>query len=284
MSSRSSPPRWLMVALMGCLCILLVFFLTRPELAGHPAEALAAMPTTVSTPDPMPALTPEPTPEPTPTPTPEPTPEPDWSQPVPEGDAAEQEEWFADAVFIGDSRTAGLKLYSGITSQAAFLDYTGLTVYDVMSGKQVIRSGKDKISILDALDLASYGKVYISLGINELGYYDPEGFAETYGQVIDAIRERQPQALLYVQSIFPVNAAKCKANDTPYYVTNEGVVSYNAVLPTLCEEKKVRLVDIPEGLMDEEGESPSELSADGVHFKKAGYGVWLEYLTTHTGQ
>lgn len=279
MFSRSAPPRWLMVILMGCLCILLVFTLTRPDMAGQGAEAVV-----VPTETPVPTAAPTPTPEPTPDPTPEPTPEPDWSQPVPLGETANQEEWFADAVFIGDSRTDGLKLYSGITSKAAFLDHTGLTVYDVAEGKKVIRSGKEKLSILDALALESYGKVYISLGVNELGYYDPEGFAEAYGQVIDAIRERQPQALIYVQTILPVNSAKCKANNTPYYVTNEGVTSYNAVLPDLCVEKKVRLVDIPDGLVDEKGEIPSDLSADGVHFKKAGYGIWLEYLTTHTGQ
>lgn len=278
MATRPAPPHSLMLALMGCLCLLLLFFLTQPELTGRPAEAVAEVPTL--SPTPTPTLQPTPTPQPTPSP----TPEPDWSQPVPEGEAVDQEEWFADAVFIGDSRTDGLKLYSGITSKAVFLDYTGLTVYDVMNEKKVIRSGAEKLSILDALSQGSYGKVYISLGVNELGYYDPEDFAKTYGQVIDAVRASQPEALLYIQSILPVNPTKCKANDIPYYVTNEGVTSYNEVLPALCGEKKVRLVDIPDGLRDEEGESPADLSADGVHFKKAGYGLWLEYLTTHTGQ
>lgn len=281
MVSRSSPPRWLMVTLMGFLCVLLVLVLTRPDMAGQPAEA-ASTPVPEAVPSPVPTLSP--TPQPTVEPTPEPTPEPDWSQPVPEGKAVDQEEWFSDAVFIGDSRTDGLKLYSGITSDAAFLGSTGLTVYDVLNDKKVIRSGKEKISVLEALALGSYGKVYISLGVNELGYYDPEGFSEAYGQVIDAVRECQPEALIYIQSILPVNPAKCKANDVPYYVTNEGVASYNEVLPGLCGEKKVRLVDIPGALQDEAGESPADLSTDGVHFKKVGYGLWLEHLTTHTGQ
>lgn len=280
MSSPSAPPRWLMLVLMGCLSFLLVFFLSRSDLAGSPAEAAIASPTAT----PVPTSFPEPVPLPTPAPTPEPTLEPDWSQPVPEGEAANQEEWFSDAVFIGDSRTDGLKLYSGITSKAAFLDHTGLTVYDVLNEKEVIRSGGEKLSVLGALALGAYGKVYISLGINELGYYDPQGFSEAYGQIIDAIRACQPEARLYIQSILPVNSAKCKANDVPYYVTNEGVSSYNSILPALCEEKKVFLLDIPAELRDESGESPDQLSADGVHFKKAGYGLWLEYLTTHTGQ
>ena len=281
MSSRPSPPRWLIATLMGCLCIVLMFLFTRPDAAGRPAQAITA-PTDAPTASPTVQPTPQPTPSPSPTP--EPTPEPDWSQPVPEGECVDQEKWFADAVFIGDSRTDGLKLYSGITSEADFLDYTGLTVFDVMNDKKVIRAGEKKISILDALAQKSYGKVYISLGVNELGYYDPEGFSETYGQVIDAIRECQPEAQLYIQSILPVNTVKCKANEIPYYVTNEGITSYNEGLPSLCEEKKVWLIGVPDGLTGEEGESPAELSADGVHFKKAGYEAWLDYLTTHTGQ
>jgi len=218
---------------------------------------------------------------PTPEPTATPGAEPDRAQVPPE--EGEDDDWFADAVFIGDSRTDGLRLYSGVTAKAAFLTHTGLTVYDVAEGKRVIRTGGEKVSVLEALDRGSYGKVYISLGVNELGYYDPEGFGETYGKIIDAVRESQPEAQIYIQSILPVNSAKCKANGVPYYVTNEGVASYNAVLPGLCEEKEVRLVDVPDALRDEAGESPGELSADGVHFKKEGYRLWLEYLAAHTG-
>lgn len=262
-----------MAVLMLCLSALLVGYFTRFDPGLQPAQAAAPTPTAESTPAPTPV----------PTPTPEPTPEPDWSQPVPEGKAVDPEEWFADAVFIGDSRTDGLKLYSGITSQAAFLDYTGITVYDVLNGKTVIRSGDKKISILDALAQHTYGKVYISLGVNELGYYDAEGFAETYAQIIDAIRDCQPEALVYVQSIIPVNTAKCKANQAPYYVTNEGIASYNEALAAMCAEKEVRLIAVDQALVDEEGQVPSHLSADGVHFKKEGYTIWLDYLSTHTG-
>lgn len=280
MSSRSTPPRWLMAVLMGCLCAVLVFFLSRPELFASPAEAVAPTPPLQAVLSASPSPVPSPTPEPTPTA----VSEPDWSLPVPEGEAVDPGDWFSDAVFIGDSRTDGLKLYSGIPSEAVFLDYTGLTVYDVIDEKKVIRSGGEKVSILDALAAGTYGKIYISLGINELGYYDPESFSEAYAQIIDAMQACQPDARIYIQSIFPVNSAKCKANDIPYYITNEGVSSYNQVLPSLCGEKKVRLIDIPDSLQDEDGEAPADLSADGVHFKKEGYCLWLDHLVTHTGQ
>lgn len=195
----------------------------------------------------------------------------------------DQAEWFADAVFIGDSRTDGFHLFSGVTSEADFLVHTGVSVYDVMDNKPIIRREDGKIPLLDALAEKQYGKVYISLGVNELGYKAPENFAETYGELIDAIREREPDALIYVQSIIPVNTSKCKANDQPYYVTNENIAAYNETLAAMTQEKEVRLVNVSEVLTDENGEAIHDLSADGVHFKKDGYILWLNYLTTHTG-
>lgn len=270
--SELRPPGWLIMALAACLATALLALVSASESpAAAPAEAA----------DPLPAVSSAVTAAPSPTPPP--TPEPDWSAPVPRGEAADQEEWFADAVFIGDSRVDGFRLFSGVTPDAAFLVHTGITVFEVLDGKEVIREGGRKVSILDALGEKSYGKVYISLGINELGYRSPEKFADAYGELIDAVRAVQPDALLYVQSILPVNTAKCAANDQFSYVTNENIAAYNEALAALCEEKKVRRLDAAEVLADETGEVLQELSADGVHFKKEGYVKWLDYLTTHTG-
>lgn len=270
----TKPPAWLM-ALLG-LCLALVALWSLPQ--GRPVQAAA------KTPGPTPAVTasPSPTPAPTPIPTPEPTAEPDYSRPAPEGEAVEGDEWFADAVFIGDSRTDGFKLFSGVTKEAAFLDYTGLTVFEVMEDKAVIRDGEEKISVLQALEKHQYGKVYISLGVNELGYWDPNKFADTYAAFIDAVRERQSDAILYIQAIIPVNTELCKTHKQPYYVTNERIAAFNEALFAMAAEKEVCLLRVDEPFLDENGETAKDLSADGVHFTKEGYRLWLDYLLTHT--
>ena len=227
-------------------------------------------------------------PSPAPTPTalqPAPAAEPSASQPLevsPTEQSVDSDAWFSDAVFIGDSRTEGLRLYSGITSDATFLSHTGLSIYKVERGDAVLRRGDRRVSVLDALAQGSYGKVYLSVGVNELGYFNPSGYAATYGRVIDAVRACQPGARVYVQLIIPVNTARCSASGTPYYITNEAVANYNAALAELCAEKDVTLLGIPQGLLDEAGELDPGLTTDGVHFKVEGYAMWLDYLLAHT--
>lgn len=280
-----TPSRRLMAALAGCLVLLLVFIFSQ---AG-PFRAASVEPTPTPTPTPTVTATPQPTPtpEPTPTPTPEPTPTPlppaDYTLPVPQGEAADAESWFQDAVFIGDSRVDGLRLYSGIKG-ASFLNHIGMTVYDIAKDKEVIRRGEDLISVLDALREKDHGKIYIAVGINELGYFDAEGFADTMGDLVDKLREAQPAATVYIQAIIPVNTEKCQANQQRYYVTNKAITAYNEALASMAAEKEVWLLSPPDDLLDENGETRKDLSADGVHFKKEGYIIWRDYLLTHTGR
>lgn len=221
----------------------------------------------------------DPLPSPTATPTPEVVKEPyDFSQPVPEGEAVE-EDYFADACFIGDSRVDGFRLYSGI-GQGDFIVHTGLKVFDIYK-KEISYQG-EKMKVLDALGLKQYGKVYVCLGVNELGMYNDQGYYDNYAKLVDDIRALQPEAVVYIQLLIPVNTQKCAEKGQPYYVTNEQIGVYNGLLRQLAQEKQVAMVDPAAAIVDETGEPPYEMSGDGVHFNKSGYAAWYEYLRTHT--
>ncbi len=200
----------------------------------------------------------------------------------PPGPSVDPDVWLADAVFIGDSRTDGLRLYGGIADVATFLCQTGLSVYKVDQNQTVIRQGENRVSVLEALGRGSYTKVYLSLGLNELGYFNPAGYAETYGRVIDAVAKRQPDARIYVQLIIPVNDARCRASGAPYYITNQAVSDYNAALAKLCADKDVTLLAAPPELLDETGQLREDITTDGAHFRPEGYALWRDYLLAHT--
>lgn len=255
---------------------------TPPE-ESPSAPVITVTPSSEATPAPTPVVTPEPTPEATPEPTPEPTPTPppyDYTLPVAESEAVD-DAWFADAVMIGDSRTDGMRLYSGMRD-VDFLCYKGLSVFEVMSDKQVIQTADGKKGVLQALGEKQYGKVYISLGINELGYNYDQGYYDTYSAMVDKVRELQPNADIYLQLLIPVNTKKCAEAKQPYYVTNKQIGIYNDIIRTIAQEKQVYLLDVGEIYVDENNEMFYDASSDGVHFFKDGYKLWYEYLKTHT--
>lgn len=269
-----------LAAVVVCLGVLVVGSMGTP---GGPGNAAVPTPdpSGTSAPEVGQSLPPMASPTPTPVPTPESTPY-DYSAPAPEREAVDMD-YFADAVFIGDSRTDGLQLYSGIKG-TTFLSYKGITVFDVMEreDKKVVEIDGQKYTILEALGKETYEKVYISLGVNELGYRDSVKFAEEYGKFIDEVRRLQDGAEIYVQSLVPVNPEKCKSSRQPDWLNNEGVARYNEALRAMCREKQVVFLDISQALTDEQGLLPADATVDGLHFTRSWYEKWLAYLMTHT--
>ncbi len=197
--------------------------------------------------------------------------------PVPESEAVE-DTYFEDAVFLGDSRTEGFRLYSGLKT-GTYLCGVGATVESVFTKKVWPAEGKEKVPLLDALAETGCGKVYLMLGINELGWSKEETFHDQYAKVIDRIREDHPDAEIILQTILPVSA---KQDAKGSYVNNQRIGVYNEVIRALAEEKDCALVDVAEALAGEDGCLPKELNFDGVHLNPAGCRIWLEYLRTHS--
>lgn len=228
---------------------------------------------------PTPTQEPSPSQEPTTSISSEPLVEPyDYSHPAPESEKVD-DNWFADAAFVGDSRTDGLRIYGGI-KQGDFLAYKGLMCRD-LTQKACITSGDEKITVEQALKKKEYGKIFIMLGLNELGF-KVEDFAQDYAALIDQMREIQPNAVLYFQSLVPINDQKAREKDQPYYVTNEQIALFNAEVTRLAQEKQVILLDMATALSGEDGQLPYDATNDGVHFNRSWYEKWFAYLKTHT--
>ena len=280
-SKRKSRPPVLplvLAAVVVCLGLLIIPSLGR---SPGPAAGAAASPAPPASSAPSEEALPTPTPTPEPTPTLEPTPAPfDFSQPAPATEAVDME-YFSDALFIGDSRTDGLQLYSGVKG-ADFYSYKGLTVFETDSRKIVDLNGTS-YSVVEALEKGpQYAKIYISLGVNELGYFDDQAFHDTFASFLQKVKQYQPDAVIYLENLVPVNPDKCKANNQPYYVNNDRVADYNAIYPKLAEEERVVFLDVASALSDENGILPADATVDGVHFTKDYYKTWLAFLMEHT--
>lgn len=203
----------------------------------------------------------------------------DFSQPCPESPAVDNS-YFEDAAFIGDSRTDGFLLYSGIGC-GENLTSNGLSIFKLAEKKALTIDG-EKYTLLEALALKEYGKVYLSLGVNELGYYDDEGFYQSYLDAIDAIRAVQPNAVIYIQGLIPLNEEQIAASSGRTYLTNEHLRVYNELMFQAAQEKQVVFLDLYSVFADENGSLPAEASRDGVHLRSEYCKQWLSYLQTHT--
>ena len=204
----------------------------------------------------------------------EPEAEEAWA-PVPEG-PAQEDTYFSDAVFLGDSRTEGFSLYSGL-KEGTYFYAVGATVESVFS-KAVWKGESGKVPLLDAAAGVPCGKIYVMLGVNELGWNKVETFTNQYAKVIDRLREDHPDAEVVIQSILPVSAAQDAKGS---YVNNQRIRTFNEAIMKLAEEKACSYVNVAEAVTDEKGCLRADLTFDGVHLNTAGCRIWLDYLRTH---
>ena len=186
------------------------------------------------------------------------------------------ETYFVDAVFLGDSRTHGLQLYGGM-DEGTYLHAVGATVESVFS-KKTQETAAGTVPILDALTDMEVGKVYIMLGVNELGWPQTEKFREQYEKIITRIREDHPETQVIIQSILPVSARQ-EAKKT--YVNNQRIAVYNAILEELAIDTLCPYLNVQEAVVDENGCLKAEFTSDGVHLNTKGCKMWVEYLKSH---
>lgn len=284
------------------LCLALLFALsacgadvpssTLPEPTDEPSSGITDTPTA----DPQPSQStpsagtelPDPDVTPTEEPSPSATQEPD----VPEvpayrfGDALEESEpvedtYFDTAVFLGDSRTEGLQLFGGIRTG----DYywaRGMTVFRVDDPNYaVFEVDGQTYTMIGALRQKEYQSVYIMVGVNELGYA-ASSYEKGLRAFVDLVLEAQPNAVVYLQILPPVNEEVAHANGLADYINNENIGRFNEAIVRVAEEKRVVLLDTAEVYRDENGSLPADMASDGCHFNYGGYALWADYLRSHT--
>ena len=190
-----------------------------------------------------------------------------------------EDDYFADAVFIGDSRTVGMFEYGGLEETADFYASTGLTIYKLFDSEIVTVEGqKKKITIEQSLTQNSYTKIYLMVGINEMGTGTVETFAAAYKDAVDHLLELQPDAIIYIQGIMKVTAERSEKGD---YINNEGIEARNEALALLADNKRIFYLDVNPEICDESGGMIASYTFDGVHLKAQYIDIWKTYLKEH---
>lgn len=187
------------------------------------------------------------------------------------------ETYFDDAVFIGDSRTLGISDYAGF--DADFFCENGMSVFKLLDDKGVVNQGTGrKESITQLLQQKQYGKIYIMLGMNDLGYGTTDFFQEEYRTVVEQIREWQPAAVIYILANLHVNR---EMNNMETEFNNVNINAKNAAAASLANGEDIFYLDANPLFTDKEGFLQDELTFDGVHLYADGYMAWRDFLMEH---
>lgn len=195
---------------------------------------------------------------------------------MPEGPTAPEPyaEDFSDAAFVGDSRTEGLQIHTGLSAADFFTD-VGLMVNEARTEEKIALPDGSRGTVLDALGTRQYRRIYLMFGVNELGWDADSVFRDDYVELLEDIAALQPDAVLYVQTIFPVTKSKSQG-DKVY--NNDNVRRFNERIREAAEEAGAVLVETAALFDDGEGNLPEEAAGDGVHLTHSYYLQWLDYL------
>lgn len=203
-------------------------------------------------------------------------------------DITDPEHFFDDAVFVGDSVTLGLRNY--VTSErnegraclgeaeflpAGSMGYTNTlgdigvpnTIHPTYQGREMY--------IEDALALIEAKKAFIMLGMNDFCIYPEEDIIRNVKELINRIKEKNPEIGIYIESVTPVN--RDQGN-----FSNSNMDKFNAALKKFCEENGCTYVDVASVMKNEDGALIASYCSDpdgiGVHVTYEGCKAWVDYL------
>ena len=210
-------------------------------------------------------------------------------QPQPAG-APVESSWFDDALFIGDSVTLKLSYYSdyGSLGNAEFLCAGSLGYNNAQMG--LYESGNvhpeyrgEKVLVDEGAAIINPAKIFIMLGMNDIGLYGVDGAVEGMKVITDRIASKCPNAVIYVQSVTPM-LENMQLSD----LNNRTIAEFNSKIQPICEQRGYKYLDIASAMDDGRGNLVYEYCGDptamGLHFSDKGCEVWVDYLKTHVGQ
>ncbi len=205
------------------------------------------------------------------------------------GQETETEEWpvrefetvdqsyFDDALFVGDSRMVGMSEYSGLDN-ATYYAEVGLTIYSLFD-KPIAPLADGSMGTLEqALREKQFGKIYLMVGINELGTGTREKFLETYKAAVEHIKELQPNAIIFIQGILYVTEERSAEDE---YINNLNIQLRNMDISKLADQRRTFYIDVNTVYSDGKGNLSTEYTFDSAHLKAACYEQWVTFLMEH---
>ena len=185
---------------------------------------------------------------------------------------------MANCLLIGDSRTVGLQMF-GELKESDFFASTGLGPQKIGSTR-IEMDGLGKLTLSELLACRSYERIYLMMGINDVGY--PAGSTmKKYAALVEQICTAQPDALLILMGNLHVTKAW---SDHDTVINNPVLDAFNAETAALADGQTIFYLD-PNPLFDDaDGALSIEKCSDGAHIRPRYYIEWSQWLAAKSGE
>ena len=183
-----------------------------------------------------------------------------------------KDEFFADALFIGDSRTMGLQNYAELET-ATFFAYSGLSSFSVFK-KTLDVPGLGETTLETLLTTQHYGKIYLMLGINELGYRFERVEAQ-YNEILEQIKGAQGEAKIYLCANLHVTKEQ---SEKDCIFNNKNINRVNQMIEASADNERTYYLDVNVLFDDEEGNLSTDYSSDSFHVLGRYYTNWVDWI------
>ena len=174
-------------------------------------------------------------------------------------------------VFVGDFQT----------EKFSFEKY-GLDYHYVKVGTYSLTTSEMLNHMKDMVYDYNPSVIFIEVGIMDIAQnVTQEHFIQQYGNILDLIAMNRPNAIVYVESIYPVNS-ELEDGFFRRSISNDEIESYNSLLKALASEKNVQYLDLYSKMI-QKNELNIDYTDDGVTLNNKGYQVVYQEIKNVVG-
>ena len=190
--------------------------------------------------------------------------------------------YFDDAVFVGDSVTYILSVHAtaqNALSNAQFLCRSSYGIHNGIINYMNLTYRGQEYRFEDAIAATGCSKLFILLGMNDLGVYGVDQTIRDWSKYLERVRSTCPDITIYIISLLPMWPGS--ENNT---LTNPNIDRYNALLEELAWQENCHYIDIASYMKSADGALAAGYSLDEyVHPSELGSKIILQALKAYTG-
>ncbi len=188
--------------------------------------------------------------------------------------------FLGDAAFIGDSLSANLMVHetkSNLLGHPLFMARKNVGVFNFVTYRINLYYQGVEYHVEDAVAVSDVKKVFLMLGMNDVGYQTPEEFLQRYTVLVDRILEKSPEVEIYIQTCPPWYQDALSFSDF-----NDRIDQCNCLVAEMAAEKGCHVVDLAAYIEDHTNNMAKEYTMDyEAHLNEAGSTVWMEVLRAY---